>query len=107
MSNQKAERIRLKCDNCGKDIYRYQCQVESASFYYCSRKCMYEHRKQLSQEKYTAKCDFCGKEYRTRQNVDTMGRYHFCSVECRTMGLRKENREVIDLRKYGHKREWR
>lgn len=96
----KAEKVKLKCDNCGKDIERYATQLEISTYYYCSRECMHEHRRKMTAEKYTLKCDFCGKKYvTTKSQFRTNRRYHFCSIECRRNGLRRENRLIIDERK--------
>lgn len=93
------EKVKLKCDNCGKEIERYASQLDISTYYYCSKKCMYEHRRKMTATKYTLKCDFCGKEYTVYKSRYKPASYHFCSIECRRNGLRADNRMIIEERK--------
>lgn len=95
----KTNKIKLKCETCGKDIERYPSEVANASHYYCSPTCRAKGKTLLRAENYTLKCDFCEKEYIADKYSFNNFIYHFCCKECRQQGLRKENRKIIDERK--------
>ncbi len=66
-------KIKLLCEHCGKECYKYPSQIKSHVF--CSKECGNLFRRTLQ----TCVCEVCGKEYRKVNRTDA-GR--FCSKRC-------------------------
>lgn len=76
--------VEIICDNCGKKQTRIPSNVSNRNF--CSRDCMYEHKKGRSNEARrrgkNISCDVCGKEvYKSNSELEGHDN-HFCSSEC-------------------------
>lgn len=73
--SRKVDRLVLSCKNCGKEVLRLKCQIES-KYVYCSRSC---HNSNKTVHLY--KCINCGKGFhrpiRKNQTKPT-----FCSRKC-------------------------
>lgn len=66
----------IKCEYCGKEVYKTKTQYNKAKHHFCSTKCQkeFEHK-----EKYEdRKCEMCGNIF----NVSKKSTKRFCSREC-------------------------
>lgn len=66
----------IKCENCGKEVYKTKSQYNKAKHHFCSTKCQkeFEHK-----EKYEdRKCEICGELF----HVSKKSTQRFCSTEC-------------------------
>ncbi|MCJ7424981.1 DUF2116 family Zn-ribbon domain-containing protein [Candidatus Bathyarchaeota archaeon] len=63
--------MKTKCSNCGKEVERKPSHIKK--YVYCSRRCMYEHRRRMGIWK-AGKCRNCGVPIRKGRQ--------FCSQSC-------------------------
>ncbi len=68
--------IFIKCENCGKEVYKTQSQYKKALHHYCSNKCQKIVLHNLTYE--NRKCEICGKEF----EVSKKSTQRFCSTNC-------------------------
>jgi len=79
-------KILVKCEYCGRLVYKWPRDLRRHKHHFCSRECFYawkrEHpTKPRNFKANLLKCDYCGKEfYRPPSNV--RGDHVFCSREC-------------------------
>ncbi|MDT2570254.1 NUMOD3 domain-containing DNA-binding protein [Enterococcus raffinosus] len=71
-------KVKLTCENCGKDVYKMPSEVRSKNVF-CDRKCWSEYQAQFRR---TEKCDYCGKEFAKRQS-NFNGKHKFCCRKCK------------------------
>ena len=73
--------MKIKCNNCNKDIER--CYNKSKRFKnnFCSRKCFCEYRKKNHKKTYV-NCKNCNKKFRTFNCYLKRNKLHFCSKKC-------------------------
>lgn len=74
----------VKCQNCGKEVYKTKSQYNKAKHHFCSTKCQkeFEHK-----EKYEdRKCEICGELF----NVSKKSTQRFCSTECQCLWQTKQ-----------------
>lgn len=83
-------KVKLTCENCGKDVYKMPSEVRSKNVF-CDRKCWSEYQAQFRR---TEKCDYCGKEFAKCQS-NFNGKHKFCCRKCKDEwqreGLKGEN----------------
>ena len=76
--NRKMKGVYVKCEICGKEIYRKPYSYCKAKIFFCSNKCRMKYEKRNGA---TVNCSECGKQFnilghkRNKLNL-------FCSVEC-------------------------
>lgn len=73
-------KIKTKCDNCNKVIYKLPCIMKSHKHHFCSRKCHFKFKIKL---RFKVNCDNCGKVlflhlYKKKNKRD----HHFCDFFC-------------------------
>lgn len=73
----------IKCKECGKEVYKYNCHLKMHKHYFCSRKCanLYQGRNKI---KFI--CKVCGEEFRwskSRINKKYKNNPTYCSIKCR------------------------
>lgn len=84
-----AERVKVKCSYCGKNIIRKTSEIKNNKHYFCNIKCRAMWLPENSRGKNNANwkgskkklvCDWCGKEFERRKysNCD----HNFCSRDC-------------------------
>jgi len=66
----------VKCENCGKIIYKTPYQYKIHKHHFCDNKCSAEYR--TKQSKIVKTCKFCGKDFLDKKSSPKL----FCSVEC-------------------------
>lgn len=74
----------VKCQNCGKEVYKTKSQYNKAKHHFCSTKCQkeFEHK-----EKYEdRKCEICGELF----HVSKKSTQRFCSSECQCLWQTKQ-----------------
>lgn len=76
-------KIKIKCTNCNKEIYKYQSQIKNSNKLFCSQRCQHIYRTGKKTGKATGEnkaCPYCQKEfYAYPSEVDTK---IYCSREC-------------------------
>lgn len=68
--------IYIKCENCGKEVYKTKSQYKKAIHHFCSNKCQKIFQHALTYE--IRKCEICNKEF----EVSKKSTQRFCSTEC-------------------------
>jgi len=76
----------VKCETCGKDIFKFPSRIKEGKKYYCSRECT---KKQV-----IVKCEFCGKEFSQYQSRILYHKSHFCSKECKMANHTKDTKII-------------
>ena len=74
MKKKKGEYV--KCNNCGKELYRTPYQLKTKKNFYCDNKCQGEYNHRMAFE--IRKCEICGKD----MEVSKISSQRFCSYEC-------------------------
>ena len=86
---KKKERIKVKCEVCGKEVERLESQLKKHIF--CSKKCSNSPEgRRLYQggednPKYNSKpvnCDYCGKEFKATKKRIENSEHLYCCKEC-------------------------
>lgn len=97
----KKNGVFIKCDNCGKEIYRTQYQFNKAVRHYCCTKCQKEYEHNLTYE--DRKCEICGNIFHTKK-ISTQ---RFCSNECQHKWQRTRVGELNPrYKRYVHHCDW-
>lgn len=78
-NNPRWNRVKISCDNCGKELERTSFQINEHNHAFCSRKCCSEWR----EEKVEVECQNCGKTVEKVPSKAKRVEKHFCSNECR------------------------
>lgn len=74
--------VYLKCEHCGKDIYKTRSQFDKREHHYCSNKCQSLHKRDITFE--YKPCEVCGAE----MYISKKSSKRFCSVKCQSMWQR-------------------
>ncbi|MHA2040165.1 MAG: hypothetical protein ACW98X_27510 [Promethearchaeota archaeon] len=94
--NYKKQKI--KCSNCGDDLYRTPYDISQHDNFYCNRRCMGEHRKKfLSGENHpswkggcvTVVCATCNKNFEIKRHA--LNENNFCCQKCLGQWLSKNH----------------
>ena len=102
MRPKKIFEIKLVCQKCGKEYYRYPSQVEKSK--YCSISCRQSvtmtkiNKMRAKGGKSSFKCEQCGKEFKDYHRDDNRER-KFCSEECGYEN--KKNRIIVECEQCG------
>lgn len=76
------EKIKLKCNNCNTEFYKYPCQLKEKNGIkpgrFCSKKCMDDSRKHGED----LTCKMCGVVFYRRAGEQKGTKLPFCSLEC-------------------------
>ena len=88
---QTMPKIKLACDNCGKEIERWPCEIGKCN--YCNRRCMSQARS----PKVTVICEHCGKKIKRQLSKITRSQHHYCNRKCWSNGSIPYNKNQIDL----------
>lgn len=89
-----AERVTVKCDNCGSDIvllknsHRYK---STKGLFFCNNKCTSEY---YQSHPHLVYCEVCGKPFKKNRYQKT------CSEECRKILLGMKRRKVSTIEEY-------
>lgn len=70
--------IQIKCDYCGKTVFRAESKIERNKHNFCSEKCCNKFR----HKRIKTSCDCCGKTYVVKQYDYNKSKNHFCSSNC-------------------------
>lgn len=73
-----ANRIKLKCIQCGRSHSKLACQLKRGRGKFCSRECANKNR----QNGLTVNCSFCGVDFYRRFGEQKRAVNQFCSKEC-------------------------
>lgn len=89
--NGNRTKIKIVCDNCGKETLKEKQHVDKWKHNFCNRNCQIEfYRKEENKikgennpkySKVTVRCEWCGKSYKTYRC--TKDKVRFCSKKCR------------------------
>lgn len=71
-------KIKLKCDYCGKDIFKTPYQISHSKKHYCSKSCSNKDRS----TKLKTNCAYCGKEIMVRKRQFERYNNNFCNADC-------------------------
>ena len=91
-SNDRKEKIIVKCINCNKEIEKTKHEIERSKNNYCSQKCKNEYQKTMLKGKnnpnfknksFAYKCDNCGKEFIANNYNNRNNKYKYCSNKCK------------------------
>lgn len=75
-SNNKLTGYFIKCENCGKEVYKTKSQYNKAKHHFCSNEC---HKEFEHKEKYEDRpCEICGRLFHASKKSSQ----RFCSTEC-------------------------
>ena len=90
----KKLRVKVHCENCGKEIITFMCKMKINNFNFCSHQCYSEFRskyyigeKSSVYKSSEVECDYCHTPFLLPQNkLDITNKegksHHFCSHEC-------------------------
>jgi len=89
----KKPKVLKICENCGKEVYKYQSQIKKSKMIFCSQKCQHEWRTgktgTINNPKGIYKeCAFCGKPFYVYPSEISTKKY--CSSECKYSYERRE-----------------
>ena len=93
-NNPTYNRIKCKCDYCGKDIEVTPHIYNRNKHVFCGRKCTDKYRSEYLNDKNSplfkkikCNCSVCGKEVYKRPSEIKGKKHLFCSVECKNKGV--------------------
>lgn len=74
----------IKCENCGKEVYKTKSQYNKAKHHFCSTKCQkeFEHKERFEDRK----CEICGELF----HASKKSTQRFCSIECQGIWQTKQ-----------------
>lgn len=78
----------VKCESCGKLIYKTQYQLNKNKHHYCSNKCHANARHEKAYE--DRKCEICG----AFMHVSKKSEQRFCSIECQKIWQTQQVGEI-------------
>ena len=104
--SKRVERIKCKCDICGKNIEFTPYQFKRSKHHFCSKECSSKGVSKFQSKgnnpnyrggKVKCKCDFCGKEIEMTKYQFNRAKKHFCSIDCKNKGIAytEENKTKI------------
>lgn len=84
------DKVKVKCDNCGRDKYVNESVFKKNKNFFCSRDCYWQWRRHNIPKgkdspfynRIEKKCDNCEKEIEVTPFVDKRNNYFFCSQKC-------------------------
>lgn len=76
------DKIRTKCDNCGKEFLCQRFRIEKHQHIFCGKKCEGEYRRRQSEE--NCVCEYCGKIFHRKQSHIDKNTHNYCSTECKS-----------------------
>lgn len=79
---------KIKCDNCGKIIWRFPSELKEYENHFCNGKCHGQWKSKNRIEK-KVKCLNCGKEFLRAPSKIKRYKHHFCSSKCQRSWRRK------------------
>lgn len=80
----RRKRVKVKCSNCGKEIFRRPSQLKGHKYTFCSVKCQEEYfigKNSPRWRRKTVSCAYCGKKILLPPSL--IRNTNFCSPECR------------------------
>lgn len=113
--NKIPTRVKCKCDQCGKDIYKKVYEYQHRKDHvFCSKECAYDYKRQHPKIgfdnptclKQLYKCDQCGKDFLIKRNLllktNRFGKpyKHFCCTDCANK-YQSENYKGENAIRYG------
>lgn len=92
------QKVKLNCDNCGKEIIKDYSKYILSKIHYCSKECKYEGNKQYKGEKSATwkggnvevSCSWCSEKIKIKRDKFNKFNNFYCSTKC--MG---KHREII------------
>ena len=84
--------IEVKCDQCGKMIKKYYCQIKRNKNYFCSKECF----DKFQVKKIEVKCDYCGKKNKKISSQIKNHKHHFCDKKCEGKWRYKQKEILCD-----------
>lgn len=79
--------IKIKCDYCGKDIFKTERQIRNSKGHYCSRSCSNKARG----NKIRTTCNYCGKIFDIPKWRYDKYKSVFCSSDCQKKFFRENH----------------
>lgn len=73
-------KVKIKCDNCGKEFLCQIFRIKKHQHIFCGKKCEGEYRKKESVK--NCVCKYCGKVFHRKQSQIDKNTYNYCSIEC-------------------------
>ncbi len=70
----------IKCEWCGKEVYKPKSHLDNIKNHFCSLKCANEYQ---GRNKVEYRCKTCGKIFRWSKSRVTQANPTYCTVECR------------------------
>lgn len=90
----------IKCNNCGKELYRSRNSLNTIKNPCCSYKCADDFKRR---GKLKFNCSTCGRSFtRSKSNAITKGINKYCSTQCTNKGFEKTQMQDISNQRFNH-----
>jgi len=70
----------IKCEYCGKEIYKYRCHLNNYKHHFCSLECANKYQ---ARNKLVFTCKICGKDFKWSKSRIGYANPLYCSWKCR------------------------
>lgn len=87
--------VKVRCDNCGKEIKLKPSVIKRTKRHFCSRECYNEWK--LRSKKIKRICEICGKEFYVIPSRAAKGGGKYCSQKCRVIAATKGIKKVCPI----------